>query len=64
MLLANMLFNCNQNAMAAITEAYECGFYPITIATLRYQFTYWFVILHFILYEQELLIALLLIFGV
>lgn len=35
------------------------GFYSILNSSLRYRFNYWMIIIHLIIFEQELIIALL-----
>jgi NADH:ubiquinone oxidoreductase subunit 3 (subunit A) len=42
---------------------FECGFYSNITLTLRYKFNYWMIIIHFMIFEQELLFCFLLLFG-
>jgi len=46
------------------SENFECGFYSILTTEMRFSFNYFLIILHFLIFEQELILALLLIFGV
>ena len=47
-----------------VSDSYECGYYSIINSSLRFQFNYLFILLHFIVYEQELVLALLLSFSI
>jgi NADH:ubiquinone oxidoreductase subunit 3 (subunit A) len=46
------------------SDNYECGFYSIMSSSLKYRFNYWLIVLHFVLFEQELFIALMIIYGI
>ena len=48
----------------AIVSIVECGFYSIIISSLRYRFNYWLILFHFLISEQELILALLLVYGI
>ena len=51
-------------AFSSISNNFECGFYSIIISSLRYRFNYWLILFHFLIFEQELILALLLIYGI
>lgn len=42
---------------------FECGFYSLFTSSVRYRLNYWLIIIHFLIFEQELILAVLLIFG-
>jgi len=46
-----------------IISNFECGFYSILTTEMRWSFNYFLIIIHFLIFEQELILALLLIFG-
>ena len=52
------------NLSSSVSSSYECGFLPVINSRLRYRFVYWSILVHFILFEQELVIALILVNGV
>ena len=47
-------------AFSSIGNNFKCGFYSLLITGLRYRFNYWFILFHFLIFEQELILALLL----
>ena len=49
---------------ALTSDNFECGFYSILTSSLRYRFNYWMIIIHFVIYEQELILALLWIYSI
>ena len=51
-------------AFSSISNNFECGFYSIIIPSLRYRFNYWLILFHFLIFEQELILALLLVYGI
>ena len=51
-------------ALSSISNNFECGFYSIIISSLRYRFNYWLILFHFLISEQELILALLLVYGI
>ncbi len=51
-------------AFSSISNNFECGFYSIIISSLRYRFNYWLILFHFLISEQELILALLLVYGI
>ena len=64
--LLSLIFSINlcSVAFSSISNNFECGFYSIIISTLRYRFNYWLILFHFLIFEQELILALLLIYGI
>lgn len=52
------------NVSNSVSGSYECGFLPVINSRLRYRFVYWSILVHFILFEQELIIAMILVNGV
>lgn len=61
--LLSLIFSINlcSVAFSSISNNFECGFYSIIISSLRYRFNYWLILFHFLIFEQELILALLLI---
>ena len=51
-------------AFSSISNNFKCGFYSIIIPSLRYRFNYWLILFHFLIFEQELILALLVIYGI
>jgi hypothetical protein len=51
------------NILSLTSENFECGFYPVLNTIIVYRFNYWFVIVYFLIFEQELLLLLLFIFS-
>ena len=49
--------------LSSTSSNFECGFYPILTSYLRYRFNYWLILIHFLISEQELILALLFLFG-
>ena len=49
---------------SSTSDNFECGFYSILTSSLRYRFNYWMIIIHFLIFEQELILALLWIFSI
>ena len=45
------------------SDNFECGFYPILSSMLKYKINYWMITIHFLIFEQELILVLLLTFG-
>ena len=45
------------------SDNFECGFYSILTSSLRYRFNYWMIIIHFLIFEQELILCLLWFLG-
>ena len=60
----SLLFSLGSSSNSTISNNFECGFYSIFTSQLRYRFNYWLILFHFILFEQELIIAFLLLFGI
>ena len=62
----SLIFSINlcSVAFSSISNNFECGFYSIIILLLRYRFNYWLILFHFLIYEQELILALLLVYGI
>ena len=56
-----MLFLLNDKS-SVFSENFECGFYPILIQMLKYKFNYWMITIHFLIFELELCLLLLLCF--
>jgi len=54
----SLLYNLKLNS-----SNFECGFYSNITLTMRYKFNYWMIIIHFMIFEQELLFCFLLLFG-
>lgn len=52
------------NLSSSVSSSYECGFLPMINSRLRYRFVYWSILVHFVLFEQELIIAMILVNGV
>nr|YP_010729727.1 Nad3 [Neorotalia gaimardi]WEF49967.1 Nad3 [Neorotalia gaimardi] len=50
-------------SFSSISNNFECGFYSIICSSLRYRFNYWLILFHFLISEQELIIAPLLVYG-
>ena len=50
--------------VASTSENFECGFYSLISSLMRYRYNYWIIIIHFIIFEQELILSLFLIFGI
>ena len=59
-----IIFSINPYLFLSISNNFECGFYSIIISSLRYRFNYWFILYHFIISEQELILGLLIIYGI
>ena len=51
-------------AFSSISNNFECGFYSIIISLLRYRFNYWLILFHFLISEQESILAPLLVYGI
>ena len=51
-------------SFSSISNNFECGFYSIIISSLRYRFNYWLILFHFLISEQELILASLLVYGI
>ena len=47
-----------------LSDNFECGFYPRLLSMLKYKFNYWIITIYFIIFEQELILVLLLLFGI
>ena len=64
--LLSLIFSINlcSVAFSSISNNFECGFYSIIISLLRYRFNYWLILFHFLIFEQELILALLLVYGI
>ena len=45
------------------SDNFESGFYPILSSMLKYKINYWMITIHFLIFEQELILVLLLTFG-
>ena len=56
--------NLCSEAFASISNNFECGFYSIIISSLRYRFNYSLILFHFLLSEQESILAPLLVYGI
>ena len=56
-----MLFLLDDKS-SVFSENFECGFYPILIQMLKYKFNYWIITIHFLIFELELCLLLLLCF--
>jgi NADH:ubiquinone oxidoreductase subunit 3 (subunit A) len=63
LLIVNMLFSIKSSISSNSSINYECGFLPLFSSNLTFKYHYWSSLIHFILYEQELILALLLVFG-
>lgn len=48
---------------SSTSDNFECGFYSAVTSSMRYRFNYWMVIFHFLVFELELLMSLVLVFG-
>ena len=46
------------------TDNFKCGFYSILTSSLRYRYNYWMIIIHFLIFEQELILALFWIYSI
>lgn len=64
--IISLIFSINLsiNIFSLISSNFECGFYSIIISSLRYRFNYWLILFHYILFEQELILSLLIIYGI
>ena len=51
-------------AFSSISNNFKCGFYSIIISLLRYRFNYWPILFHFLISEQESILAPLLVYGI
>ena len=47
-----------------LSDNFECGFYPILMSMLKYKLNYWILTIYFIIFEQELILVLLLTFCI
>lgn len=63
LIILNSLFSLNNKTERNITDNYECGFYPLVSSSFNYKSNFLAVVLHFVLFEQELIIVLIYIFG-
>jgi NADH:ubiquinone oxidoreductase subunit 3 (subunit A) len=43
-------------------DSFECGFFPILIQMLKYKFYYWMISVHWLVFELEIVLLLVLIF--
>lgn len=51
------------NPHILLSDNFECGFYPILISMLKYKLNYWILTIYFLIFEQELILVLLLTFS-
>lgn len=47
-----------------LSDNFECGFYPRLLSMLKYKFNYWILTIYFLIFEQELILILLLTFSI
>ena len=47
-----------------LSDNFECGFYPILMSMLKYKLNYWILTIYFMIFEQELILVLLLTFCI
>ena len=50
------------NPYILLSDNFECGFYPILLFSLLYRINYWILTIYFLIFEQELILVLLLTF--
>lgn len=64
-LILSLIFSINScgTISSSTSNNFECGFYSIITSSLRYRFNYWMIIIHFLLFEIELILALLLLYA-
>ena len=46
-----------------LSDNFECGFYPMLLSMLKYKLNYWILTIYFLIFEQELILVLLLTFS-
>lgn len=65
LIIVSMLFSISLCGIinSCTSDLFECGFYSIILTTIKYKFNYWMICFHFMLFEQELIIALIIIFS-
>ena len=56
------IFSFN-NPYILLSDNFECGFYPILISIMKYKLNYWILTIIFLIFEQELILVLILIFS-
>jgi len=54
---------CFSNPYILLSDNFECGFYPILLSMLKYKLNYWILTIYFLIFEQELILVLLLTFS-
>jgi len=55
--------NMLKGTMNMISENFECGFYGTWIDRIKYRLNYWLIAFHFLIFELELLLVILIIFS-
>jgi NADH:ubiquinone oxidoreductase subunit 3 (subunit A) len=64
-LLLNYVFSLNLCGFASLVSSqFECGFLSALSTYIRFKFSYWLVIMNFIMFELELLLSFLFIYSV
>ena len=49
--------------LSSTSTNFEGGFYPVINSLIRYRFNYWLIVIHFVIFEIELLLILLYLFS-
>ena len=64
--LLSMIFSIRSvyGILSMTSENFERGSYPLLNTNIRYRFNYWFIIIHFLVFEQELILCLLFFIGI
>jgi NADH:ubiquinone oxidoreductase subunit 3 (subunit A) len=58
------LIDCYTFNIILLSDNFECGFYPILMSLLKYKLNYWILTIYFMIFEQELILVLLLTFCI
>lgn len=65
LLILLILFSINWGTITNISSSiiFECGFISSLVNYIKYKYNYWLIVFHFILFEQEILLLLFLLFS-
>lgn len=64
-LLLNYVFSLNLCGFASlVSNQFECGFLSSLSSNIRFKFSYWLIIINFLMFELELLLSFLFIYTV
>jgi len=64
-LLLNYVFSLNLCGFASLVSSqFECGFLSALSTYIRFKFSYWLIIINFLMFELELILSFLFIYSV